>query len=223
MPSTKSSGDVRDSSLLISCMIGKTLCDVADTLGTFVNSDRPLSVPIALRGTFSVLGISDPKPFGRISSTVACGAGYVHAPGGAWSIGVYSADGVLLREITSPDRRRPVTREMMDAWIHGFLRQLPARWRSDVRESLAAYQPPERAPAIERVLCDNSSHIWVEEFAEPASARHFWTILDLRGKPLGRLALPATQEVLSVGADHVLVQTKDADGVPSVAVYRIVR
>jgi hypothetical protein len=220
-PRGRGGDDPRDSSLYISCTVGQTACDRADTLGMFVNSDPELSVTVESGGAVYVVGVSNPKPFGRVASTVACGSGFVHASGGAWRLGVYSADGRLQREIVSGERGKPVTRSRMDAWTSAFLSTAPERQRAGIKRGLEGYRPPPIAPAIGRILCDDADRIWVEEFPDPESPTRYWTILNLEGRPLGRLSIPVGEQVLSVGADYVVLQTTDRDGVPSVSVYGI--
>lgn len=83
---------------------------------------------------------------------------------------------------------------------------------------------PDVRPALGRVLVDDSGRIWMSQFPmiiEPEVEPSRWLVLDPEGNPLGRLAIPPGQRLITVRGDRALLITEDADGIPTVIVTRV--
>ena len=108
-----------------------------------------------------------------------------------------------------------------------------ARARAVALEAQANATLPDTFPAFSDLLVDHDGNIWVREYLPQRLARITrprWFVFDpegrlrwsLRSAPgMQRTFRPSTSMSPQIGTDRVLASERDADGVESVAIYRL--
>ena len=82
---------------------------------------------------------------------------------------------------------------------------------------------PERLPYFESLLPGLQGELWVQEYSGRRASPAQYIILDVNGRPKGRLAVPGGSRVREAGLDYVILAHEDADGVESIRVHRLTR
>lgn len=100
----------------------------------------------------------------------------------------------------------------------GHLINVPADLPERVRAAARA-RIPRWYVAAEALLLGMDRTVWVE--FRPTSDGRRYLVLDSRGDSVGSLLVPATTRVRQASATHIWVTETDADGLSSVARYRV--
>jgi hypothetical protein len=82
---------------------------------------------------------------------------------------------------------------------------------------------PERLPFFESLVPGPQGELWVQEYSGRRASPTQYIILDVNGRPKGRVSVPGGSRVRDVGADYVILAHEDADGVESIRVHRLSR
>jgi hypothetical protein len=82
---------------------------------------------------------------------------------------------------------------------------------------------PERLPYFESLLPGPQGELWVQEYTGRRSSPAQYLIVDVNGRPKGRVNVPGGSRVREAGTDYVIVAHEDADGVESIRVHRLTR
>jgi hypothetical protein len=82
---------------------------------------------------------------------------------------------------------------------------------------------PERLPFFESLIPGPSGELWVQEYSGRRASPAQYIILDVNGRPKGRVRVPGGSRVRDVGADYVILAHEDVDGVESIRVHRLSR
>ncbi len=129
-----------------------------------------------------------------------------------------------------PYRPRPLEERVVDSTVRaieaGLARMSPGIpiGRDSLRRALyrPAYYPP-----VAEVRLGRDSTLWLRLAAEPprplAAARVLWLVLDWTGAPLRTVEAPAGLRIYDASGDLLWGVERDADEVPSVVRYRVVR
>ncbi len=168
---------------------------------------------------FIVLGGGGaPRPLGRNTSIGFAGTTLV--------IGTGDSAGVLRlppNGVASPLRvaveARPVTAAMRERSTRDLLDLVAAPMRTRMQQMLEGVAWPERAPAYLRVVPTSTGELWLEL---PATAAGTTELVGIAadGRVASRIVLPVAAHSVEVSASEVLTVSNDADGVPSVRVFR---
>ena len=90
----------------------------------------------------------------------------------------------------------------------------------------AKYSPkylPQRLPSFESLVPGPQSELWIQEYAGNRPSPTQYVVLDVNGRPKGRVAVPGGSRVREVGLDYVILVHEDRDGVESIRLHRLER
>ncbi len=159
----------------------------------------------------------------------ASGRVVVWGPGDTHNLTVFDSTLTPVRAIRWLIPPEPLRRSEVDS-TRTYLRDA---WRTGISEEYAERAIalvfddrfiPKVRPALGRVLVDDMDRIWIERFPmiiEPEVEPSRWLVLDPDGIPLGRIAIPPGQRLITVRGDRALFITEDADGLPTLVVTRV--
>jgi hypothetical protein len=138
----------------------------------------------------------------------------------------YPADGTIRRfdisgrempPVTVSYPRQPLTAEMRAAWQRPLVERMPADQQPAMRQYLDRLPYGELLPIFDTLLVDDSERLWIRQFPIPGEAATTWRVYeDVR--EVGVLQLPATDRLLHVVSDRVVVTTIRDDGAEMVLV-----
>lgn len=120
--------------------------------------------------------------------------------------------------------RRPLSRAMLDSLrATAMERSTSPRGRDIVEAQHSAEAAPSHLPVFRAVLPDGDDLLWLEEwqYGAPDSARYL--VVNGTGEWLATVKMPPGFSIVTVGPDWVLGVHRDADGVPRVMRYGLVR
>ena len=194
--------------------------------GRFVYS-REQHIPVAPGlGT----GWTEPHPqaFWRIG-----GDRMYYADGSRFEIRVFAMDGRLLRIVRAPDDTRQYARD--EVWPKQEIDTIPLspEMRASTRVEMRAKQSaalPKAFPQISDMLIAEDGNIWVREYAPPRTPRPRWLVFDSAGqlihavRPRVRLTgyvAPFLRQHPRIGADYILAEKRNTDGIQSVVMYKL--
>ncbi|MEX0891335.1 MAG: hypothetical protein WEB88_04125 [Gemmatimonadota bacterium] len=92
--------------------------------------------------------------------------------------------------------------------------QIEAAWRD-------ADFVPETLPPVTGLVATQDGRIWVRREEPAAGEPARWEVFDAQGQAIGRLQLPAAQQVQAAAGDRLVVLEHDELDVPYLVVYRI--
>lgn len=145
-----------------------------------------------------------------------------------YSIRVFGISGRLERII-----RRKWVAERVDvgAWIRARIEATGAADSGSLRKALLGAPRAETLPAFAAMVVDRVGQLWVrdarmldyvpQEGTKPS--RTNWSVFSPAGLWLGDVHMPARFRPTDIGADYVLGVAQDADGVETVALYKLER
>lgn len=161
--------------------------------------------------------------FGRAPVMAAAEDAAVLGGNDAYHLEVYQPDGSLARLI----RRRQETLPVKDAdWAalrDERLEGLEGEWRSRIESMIGKMPRPQTMPFYSSALLDEDGNVWVEDFRSPTDPEALWSIFDLEGRWLGRVAMPDRFRPTHVGAAWVVGVWRDDLEVQHVRVHRIAK
>lgn len=143
--------------------------------------------------------------------------------GDRFDIAVF-ASGALHQHIRVMSQNAPLTAADADAYIQATVAAAQHEERRRLLRMMLERAPfPETYPAFVGLMVDDERQLWVAESPKAASNERTWLVFDSSGRWLGRVATPAGERVLRVGAGRLLVRHVDELGVQSIRDYRILR
>lgn len=161
-------------------------------------------------------------PFGRITSVLPVGDAIIVADASTDEIRVFTSAGKLRTIIRIG---LPVVR-VTDADVDGFkvaqLRGLTGQAREIRSRILSDLTFPMEFPAYRRVEVDWSGGIWAEQFHHEGASEVDWLVFDPDGRIRGRVAIPVSARLLSIGLNEIVLRSEDPDGFINLSVHRIV-
>lgn len=149
---------------------------------------------------------------------------------GDHQLALFGLDGELRRLVRRTDVDPP---EVSASARKDFVEHAGDRWagtpsehvvRRGAEKRLDFVPEGRRRPAFDRLLADVSGHrIWVREFLPEwrSSEGRLWTVHDLDGDVLGRLATPPGLQVTQVTSDYLVGIETDDLGVEYVVLYSL--
>ncbi len=115
---------------------------------------------------------------------------------------------------------RRVTPAEADSLIKTFAPPVNSPRDARTREAyIAKAKVPATYPAFMSYTPSADGVLWLAEYARP----HTRLVIDLAGKPLMRVQLPTGLRVIAVSRTHLWGVTQDADDLPIIARYRVLR
>ena len=118
------------------------------------------------------------------------------------------------------------TREAdIKAWIHTEVSAISDRARAARYEAdLKSYQWPDELPRFLALVPDPLGKLWLRPYTAPGSIGSVeWSVVDVEGKSVARISVPADLEVHQVGSDWVLGVRRTPLGVERVVLYQLHR
>lgn len=170
--------------------------------------------------------IYGPLPFGRRTVSAAQGGAVVLNTGEDCALAVRDPDGRKVMEVHRRCGRRVVSRAAVEAFEAARLAGLEYE---PARELVAAVYAAKKVPypnvagPIDRILIDDTGHIWAEDYVLPIDAVRSWSVFTSDGRLLGSVAAPGDLAIEQIGADRVVGVTRDSVGVARVQVHPLVR
>jgi hypothetical protein len=201
--------------------IPSALPDDAPANGSFRDTERVVIVDSALRlqadlgrhaGSDVVVrqagetfGFALDAPYSRRLITHANDSTILLASTGPFVIGVYSVDGTMRRSIRVSGLRRPVTKQIRQA----YRAELLASAANDaVRKAWELRSADEvfldSLPAFDQMLFDRGGDIWVRLSATAAEKQATWLVLTTRGELVARLQAPSAFTFHDILDDSIL-------------------
>lgn len=158
-------------------------------------------------------------PYGRKGHLAVAGSHFVYGSSDSPNLSVHDASGRLVRRIAVPGAARELTAAEIDG-------QLAAIRETAEREALRRHLQSadgNRAPWFLDLRSDRSGNLWIQLPPAPGGRATKWLVMDLAGRPVGSVMLPAQSLPLDIHADTVLLRETDEDGVQTVAVRSLAR
>jgi hypothetical protein len=177
--------------------------------------------PVAGAETLVHNGSSMPFPFGR-RLHVAAAADELFVNAGDGALHVYDATGQLLRTVTLGIEPEPLQESQYREAIERLLSMTDPAARPTVETMLAGVRPPRHRPVVGAMI-GGSDGLWVQRHRLRSDSIQSWLRVDASGAVLARTDLPATAEVLDIGADFVVLLRRDEHGVERISVHPLER
>lgn len=182
--------------------------------------------------------IAQPLPFGPRLAWTMTGDTLVFGPGHEVRVTSVDPAGRATPRITAATEIVPIDRGLISAQVAALRERAAAasggrnaaRADSTLAQLLETrgVRLPQTLPAHGRLLIDPNGYLWVQrspiELPSPGSAvRESWAVHDSRGRLVATLTFPPGFRLDAAGGDVVVGTTDNADGVPSVHVYNLIR
>ncbi len=155
-------------------------------------------------------------------------AGY-HPQGGL--VFGFSGGFQLVRSMTGRDTFRLFRRRWDPVAVSAATRQklvddMVRNWdwlpQSTTRAVFLPEDIPSTRPAFDRILADPLGQVWVR--SDDGADGVWWAVFDPSGAWLGGLRVPGRiEDGMVIGADMITIATEDADGVPVILRFRILK
>jgi hypothetical protein len=155
----------------------------------------------------------DLLPGGRECIVVEDGSIWGGQPGQFTLRRITLATGRISAPITVTVPAKRVSQAQADSII-----KAQVEWSGLAREYWSRIKLPPYFPALETITPSADGVLWLQDNVDPSSR----LVIDLDGKPLMRVRLPAGLRVLAVSRTHVWGVLLDSDDLPIVLRYRIV-
>jgi hypothetical protein len=142
------------------------------------------------------------------------------------ALAVRHPDGQKVMEVHRRCGRRVVSRAAVEAFEATRLAGLEYE---PARELVAAVYAAKKVPypnvagPIDRILIDDTGHIWAEDYVLPIDTVRSWSVFKSDGRLLGAVAVPGDLAIEQIGADRVVGVTRDSVGVARVQVHPLAR
>ncbi len=189
-----------------------------DTVGEFIGAERYIDVGSS-GGAITSINVTTP-PFSRTTTVVAAGDELFVATQDAAQIEVYGPDGALRRIVRTGVALRPVTSDLVDAFLdHAFV-DLPDEQRKSARQAAAAAPIGKYVPPYGAIAVDRDGDLWVQDYAA-VSDENRWTVYGPDGAARARIALPRRFTPYDIGDDWILGLEVDDLGVEHVRLYEL--
>ena len=191
-----------------------------DTLGRFTGTERFINIGTT-GGRITSVEVSTP-PFARATTVLPLGDELFVATQDAAQVEVYGSDGALRRIIRTGVALRPVTADLVEAYLDRRYAELPPEQAKAARRAGADVPAGKSIPPYGKVALDRGGHLWIQDYAILSDENH-WTVYSADGMPLARIALPPKFTPYDIGDDWILGRQLDDLEVEHVRIYEIRR
>ncbi len=153
------------------------------------------------------------------------------SPGHEYRVSVRAPSGVMIREITIPLQRRPVTDSLKRQMLARRLAVIDAMRsegggetysKSEQRARVQLTPSADSAPLIQGLFVTPNKMLWVlDDAAISDENQNMLTAYRQDGAMIGRLAIPRNAQPMAFGDDRVVLRVLDEDDVVALHVNRI--
>jgi hypothetical protein len=168
-------------------------------------------------------------PFGRAAYASSGSDRFFIGSSDSYDVDVWNAAGQLVRIIRVDVPIRPVTDELLSAYVEGEIerrRQMADQGsltfnEAESRQQLRDLRHAPAVPAYSSILGTGDGGLWVNEFKMPGaeSTAQRWTVFDVEGRVVGTIDLPDRFTPMHVDEDVLWGVSLDALDVPYVHAY----
>jgi len=155
--------------------------------------------------------------FGLHDHTIYIGSGE------HFEVEVLGMDGAVQRLLRGPAVSLVLTDSIRNQSEAAQLSQVSEARRPEARTDMAGWEWPESIPAYTDLRVDSEGVVWLRAYQADPFRNEIWSLLDPTAGYLGDLTLGPRQTLLEVGADYLLVLTKDDLDVERVEKYLLYR
>ena len=162
------------------------------------------------------------SPFGFVESLAVASDRFYYGDANEFEIQERRPGGEVARLIRICESNPDITAERINALIQARLDGLSDEDRVREEATLRAILQPREAPAYLRLIVDELDRLWARDFTFPGEPQR-WKIIDVDGRWLTDVEMPADIEVMEVGADYVLTRHTTDFGVHTVRLYDVIQ
>ena len=165
---------------------------------------------------------SPSSPFNRWAGTAAAGRYFYYGSGSANEVQILTRSGILAGIVRWSAEPRPVGKEDVEEYRRRRLKDVtdPDR-RRDIERELARTEHPAFMPAHRSLEVDTEGYLWVESFRPSEATPALWNVFNPEGTWLGEVEIPSGLQVLDIGPDYILGRWVDEQGVEQIRLYRL--
>lgn len=192
----------------------------SDTIVSVPGNERLVRLRAGTSGSIGSVMMTTP-PFAKMTLHAVAGDHLFVATQDAPQIEIYTNTGVLTGIIRTGHELRPVTSQLLSAWVDRNVSQLSPDQRRAREDMLRNASPPKFAPIYGALHTDGSGNLWVQDYAIDDSMPGRWSIFDPDGRLIAYSTMPSGLRIFEIGADYVLGVEKDALDVEHVRMYRL--
>ena len=185
-----------------------------DTLGMFPGREVFVSVEDG-RGVMST------PLFAHNTSAALLGDAVFVGDQQRMEVGLYSADGDLLKLFRVPDFDLRISASDIEDQKRQLLERQPPERRAEARNQLDGMDVPHARPAYGRLLVGSDGSLWAAEHVRYPTFPGIWTVFGYDGRLLGTVVMPDRFTVFQIGSDWVLGVGLDELDVEHVRLYRL--
>jgi hypothetical protein len=187
---------------------------IHDTLAFFAGSDPMLTYSAGstsgASGAVASARLALPAPFGRISSMLPYGDGFLTGDGEHFDLREHDRNGRVTRIIRAAAVPLQISSALQRRYESDALRGVTGARRSSELAAMRAYRYPATAPVVRKMLTDLERRIWVEMYPLPGAVKTTWVVISPSGALLGRVETAVDQNVVSIGRNELLTLKRNA-------------
>lgn len=164
------------------------------------------------------------RPFGKRLTISAKDSSVYIGNGDAHELTVLAASGNVRQTLRWPGAARPVTPQLIDAYIASTVSDAPLEQRASVAEALQRAPFPESLPAFATFVIAQDGTLWISRYVPKGSdERPTFDVIDTAGALLGAVEMPTRFSPSQVTRERVIGVWRDDDDVRHIRVYRLRR
>lgn len=164
------------------------------------------------------------RPFGKRLTISAKDSSVYVGNGDAHELTVLAASGKTRQTLRWPGAVRPVTPQMIDAYIESAVSNAPAEQRASVAAALPRAPFPASLPAFATFVVAEDGTLWIGRYVPQGSdARPMFDVIDTAGALLGAVEMPRRFTLSQVAGERIIGVWRDDDDVRHIRVYRLRR
>ncbi|HEY4319639.1 MAG TPA: hypothetical protein VGM77_00565 [Gemmatimonadales bacterium] len=180
----------------------------------FAGEERMALANPMIRNTFLI--------FGKKSAMTMSGERLLSGGNDGFAIDTHDLSGKLIRTLRVELPATPVTQQMKDGWVADQFIDTTAETGRLAHLSVETAQYAKELRAYEGFYPTTDGGIWIERARLRDGAPHVYWAFDSTGHFLAATSLPVELKPREIWRDRVMVSGVDADGVPMLAIYRLV-
>ncbi len=161
--------------------------------------------------------------FARNASAAMRGGTVVAGSQETFEIGFYSSQGILERIARVLDVDLSISTGDLAAMTKAILASEDESERVMLAQHLDEMDVPPSRPAYGDILTDRRGNVWLAEYVRYPAVPESWTVLDVPGRLLGVVRMPARFRLTEVGDDYVLGVWRDDSDVEYVRKYGLLK
>jgi hypothetical protein len=186
-----------------------------DTIAVFAGTERYVSREVGGYGELP-LGLTGLAAAGPSIAVVG-------ATDSSW-LTVHELAGGHVQRVRIPLSAHRVTQTEFAAAVAARLRDEPTpRIRERLAQVYASAPLPSGIRYLRRLKVDGLNRIWIETFEAASAGKSVWLVLDMNGKPLGRIELPADARIMHADDENLLLRLPGAERPEEVRLYHLRR